>query len=67
MKFLKYLGFHLPKIRNNRNRRYKRKKVMDIEEPRDLNEDELKKLVRRVVVKMIDGVNMDQEDFSLED
>ena len=36
-------------------------------ELKDLNKEELEKMVKRVFVKMIDGVNMDEEDFSQED
>ena len=46
---------------------YKKKYVeKEVKELRELNEEELEKMVERVFVKIIDGVNMDQEDFSPE-
>ena len=32
----------------------------------DLDKEKLEKMVKRVAVKMIDGVNKDEEDFSKE-
>ncbi|MHA1474712.1 MAG: hypothetical protein ACTSQ5_05950 [Promethearchaeota archaeon] len=63
---LEHSQSQIKSLKQSKSQKITSKKEHIEKEIEDLSKDELKTKVTRVVVKIIDGVNMDEEDFSIE-